>query len=61
MGFLNFVASLRPGNDHELAATQYAGQQSASDKAAQKRRAGHRARVAREGDQPSRNLRRGLI
>ncbi len=32
----DFVRSLAPGNDHELAATQYAGQESASAKAARK-------------------------
>ncbi|NUR04232.1 MAG: hypothetical protein HOY79_49350 [Streptomyces sp.] len=61
MGFRDFVASLKPGNDHELAATQYAGRESASDRAARIRREKHHARVAREGDQPSRNLRRRLI
>ncbi len=32
----NFVRSLIPGNDHELAATQYADRESASDRAARK-------------------------
>lgn len=48
---------LRPGNDHELAATRYAGRESASDRAArkdaeasQRRRAKYRANVFRNGD-----------
>ncbi len=56
-----FMRSLKPGNDHELAATQYAGRESASDRAKRveaeraeaasaKRRAQHRARVFRDGD-----------
>lgn len=34
----NFVRSLAPGNDHELAATRYAGRPSASDRSARRRR-----------------------
>lgn len=41
----NFVRSLTPGNDHQLAATQYAGQESATDSAARKERA-RRSRAA---------------
>ncbi|MER5750650.1 hypothetical protein [Streptomyces sp. NPDC002088] len=52
---------LRPGNDRQLAATQYAGQESASDRASRKRREAYRARVAREGDNPSRALRRRQV
>jgi hypothetical protein len=40
------------GNDHERAATQYAGRESASQAAARKRREGHRrnaTRAARQG------------
>ncbi|WP_073946503.1 hypothetical protein [Streptomyces kebangsaanensis] len=40
------------GNDRERAATRYAGQESASDRAARKRREGHRrnlTKTAREG------------
>lgn len=50
MGLGNFFRSLTPGNDHELAATQYAGRESASDEASRKRREKYRARVSREGD-----------
>lgn len=50
MGLGNFFRSLAPGNDHELARTQYAGQESASDEASRKRREAYRARVSREGD-----------
>ncbi|MFF7452123.1 MULTISPECIES: hypothetical protein [unclassified Streptomyces] len=46
MGFLDRVF----GNDHERAAQQYAGQESASAAASRKRREGHRARVVRDGD-----------
>ncbi|MGW5477672.1 hypothetical protein [Streptomyces sp. NPDC004008] len=46
MGFLDRLL----GNDRERAATQYAGRESASETAARKRREGHRARVARDGD-----------
>jgi hypothetical protein len=41
---------LRPGNDRQLAATQYAGRESATESAARTRREKHRARVARDGD-----------
>jgi hypothetical protein len=48
MGALGrFVRSLVPGNDHELAATQYAGRESASDEAARKRRERHRRSIAK--------------
>ncbi len=62
MGALGrFMRSLKPGNDHQLAATQYAGRESASDRAKRieaerearasaKRRASHRAHVFRDGD-----------
>lgn len=40
---------LRPGNDHQLAATRYAGQESASDSAARKERA-RRSRAATKAD-----------
>lgn len=46
MGFLSW---LLPGNDHELAATQYADQESASDRAARKTRA-TRSRSADRAD-----------
>lgn len=46
----NFFRSLAPGNDRQLAATQYAGRESATESAARKRRENHRARVARDGD-----------
>lgn len=55
MGALGrFVRSLVPGNDRELAATQYAGRESASDEAARKRRERHRknaGRAAAKGEQ----------
>jgi hypothetical protein len=54
----NFLRSLTPGNDHELAATQYAGRESATDRAARRRREGHRARVIRDGDNAGRPFRR---
>ncbi|MFJ1606983.1 hypothetical protein ACIOHS_26970 [Streptomyces sp. NPDC088253] len=37
MGIRDFARSLKPGNDRELARTQYAGRQSASDAAAARR------------------------
>lgn len=40
---------LRPGNDHQLARTQYAGRESASDEAARKDRA-RRSRSATKAD-----------
>ncbi|MFE7072689.1 hypothetical protein ACFU96_21665 [Streptomyces sp. NPDC057620] len=45
---------LRGGNDRELAATQYAGRESATDRAARLRRERHHARVARDGDRAGR-------
>lgn len=53
MGIGKFVRSLRPGDDHALAARDYAGQQSASDKAAARRqmqadRKAERERQARQ-------------
>lgn len=48
----NFVRSLTPGNDHELAATQYAGQESATDKAARKE--AERAETASRADRARR-------
>jgi hypothetical protein len=50
MGAREFFRSLKPGNDQELAAEQYAGQESASERAARIRREQHRARVVRDGD-----------
>lgn len=58
MGFLSWLV---PGNDHELAETRYAGQESASAKkarkeaeraetASRKRREAYRTRVFRDGD-----------
>lgn len=43
----NLGRSLKPGNDHQLAATQYAGRESASDEAARKRRERHQATAAK--------------
>jgi hypothetical protein len=39
------------GGDRKLAETQYAGKESATDRASRLRRERHRARVARDGDQ----------
>lgn len=50
MGAKEFFSSLKPGNDKQLAETQYKGRQSASDAAAQARRQRHRAAVLRDGD-----------
>ncbi|WP_086779555.1 hypothetical protein [Streptomyces griseus] len=41
---------LKGGNDRELAATTYAGRESASDEASRLRRAKHKIRVKRDGD-----------
>ncbi|MBP5931843.1 hypothetical protein F3K39_28325 [Streptomyces sp. LBUM 1479] len=60
MGFRDFARSLIPGNDHQLAATQYAGRESATDRAARKRREGHRARVAKDGDAAGTRIPRSL-
>jgi hypothetical protein len=38
------------GNDRERAETKYAGRESATDRAARKRREKYRARVIRDGD-----------
>ena len=46
---MSFLSWLIPGNDHELAATQYAGQESASGSAARKERA-RRSRSADRAD-----------
>ena len=43
--FGDFFRSLKPGNDHQLAASQYAGRESASDRAARLRREGHRRSI----------------
>ncbi|MDX3681387.1 hypothetical protein [Streptomyces scabiei] len=60
MGFRSFARSLLPGNDHQLAAEQYAGRESATETAARKRREGHRARVARHGDNAGTKIPRSL-
>ena len=49
MGLGSFFRSLVPGNDHELARTQYAGRESASDEAARKERA-RRSKAATKAD-----------
>ena len=51
MGLRDIARSLVGGNDRKLAATTYADRQSASDKAAAKRRAGHRRNVTRAARQ----------
>ena len=48
--FGNFFRSLVPGDDRELARTQYAGRESASDRAAQSKTFGAPSRSAREAD-----------
>ncbi|MEU6010912.1 hypothetical protein [Streptomyces sp. NPDC047453] len=62
MGFGDFVRSLKPGNDRELAATQYAGRESGTARAARLRREGHRGkgvkRAAQQGEQWERRDRR---
>ncbi|MFJ8023346.1 hypothetical protein [Streptomyces sp. NPDC096311] len=45
MGIRDFARSLRPGNDRELAETQYAGRESATNRAARKRRENHRRNI----------------
>lgn len=42
-----FVRSLIPGNDHQLAARDYADRESASDEAARKRRERHRRSITK--------------
>ncbi|TVZ96493.1 hypothetical protein [Streptomyces sp. BK340] len=42
------------GNDRERAATKYAGQESASDRAARQRRTGHRRSIAKAAAQAER-------
>lgn len=42
-----FLRSLLPGNDRQLAATQYAGRSSASDRAARLRRMAHARNLAK--------------
>ncbi|MCX4703890.1 hypothetical protein [Streptomyces sp. NBC_01373] len=44
MGFLSWLV---PGNDHQLAATQYEGRESASDRAARRRREDHHKNLTR--------------
>jgi hypothetical protein len=48
--FGNFVRSLAPGNDHELAATQYAGRESASARGDRSKTFGRPSRSARDAD-----------
>jgi hypothetical protein len=47
MGLFSWLAG---GNDRALAESQYAGRESAPDRASRIRREKHRARVARDGD-----------
>lgn len=61
MGAREFFRSLKPGDDHQLAAEQYADRESASDRAARLRREQHRARVARDGDSSGQSFRRGFF
>ncbi|MFJ2717433.1 hypothetical protein [Streptomyces sp. NPDC087437] len=62
MGLRDFARSLMPGNDRALAAEQYADRESATDRAARKRREGHRSkgvkRAAQQGEQWERRDRR---
>jgi hypothetical protein len=57
MGLLSW---LRPGNDHQLATTQYTGHESATERAARLRRERHRARVTRDGDNAGTKIPRSL-
>ncbi|MGW2550679.1 hypothetical protein [Streptomyces sp. NPDC001635] len=45
--FSNFARSLMPGNDHALAKDRYADRESASDRAANKRRQNHHRNAAK--------------
>lgn len=49
MGLGNFFRSLVPGNDHELARTQYADRESATESAARAQRA-RRSKAATKAD-----------
>lgn len=53
-----FVRSLKPGDDRALAARDYAGQQSASEKAAADRRRRHRKEVAEMAAKTRKDARR---
>ncbi|NUU25236.1 MAG: hypothetical protein HOV68_27595 [Streptomycetaceae bacterium] len=57
---MGLLAWLRPGNDHELAATHYASRESATDRAARRRAEQHRARVNRDGDRSGTKIPRSL-
>lgn len=46
--FRDFARSLKPGNDRQLAATQYAGRESGSDRAARRRRERYRSNVTKD-------------
>ncbi|AWT43184.1 MULTISPECIES: hypothetical protein [Streptomyces] len=51
---MKFSNPFRPGRDRELAADRYADRESATERAARKRREGHRrsiARTARQAEQ----------
>jgi hypothetical protein len=47
---MGLFSNLFGSGDRQLAETKYAGRESASDRAARRRREGHRARVFRDGD-----------
>lgn len=57
MGFLNWLSG---SNDHHLANSHYTGQESATDRAARKRREQHHARIARDGDNAGTKIPRSL-
>ncbi|MER6331843.1 hypothetical protein ABT298_21415 [Streptomyces sp. NPDC001034] len=61
MSLRDFARSLKPGSDQQLAAIQYAGHESATDRASRVRREQHRARVVRDGDAAGQLPRRGLF
>ncbi|WP_432041438.1 hypothetical protein [Streptomyces cadmiisoli] len=44
----DFARSLKPGNDRQLAATQYAGRESATERAARKRRESYHRKGVRK-------------
>ena len=52
MGWLDKLVA----RDHQLAATKYADRESATDRAARKRREHHRASVARDGDNAGKKM-----
>ncbi|WP_405645879.1 hypothetical protein [Streptomyces sp. NBC_00019] len=50
MDVREFLRSLLPGDDRQLAAAQYAGRESASDEVARRQRMAHGRRLAKSTD-----------